>query len=176
MKLLKPIAFLFLIAITVLLNSCSNEPIDPAIDISSSSSVAGTYYMTAFNSSIPTDLNGDGSASTNQMNETNCFNGSFITLNSNNTFIANSKGLDINNNGATSIIECFDEGNFTGTWALSGNQLSITYIEGGLEYTDVATLSGNTIVSTVQNGEVVGTTSGGQPIYLTSNLQIVFTK
>ena len=52
--------------------------------------------MTAFNSSIPTDLNGDGSASTNQMNETNCFNGSFITLNSNNTFVADSKGIDIN--------------------------------------------------------------------------------
>lgn len=174
---MKPIKRIFsLIAISFILNSCSNEPIDPAIDISSSSSVTGTYYMTAFNSSIPTDLNGDGTASTNQMNETNCYNGSFITLNSNNTFTANSKGIDINDNGATSIIVCFDEGNFTGTWALSGNQLSITYLDGGIEYTDVATLSGNTITSTVQNSEVVGTTSGGQPIYLTSNLQIIFTK
>ncbi|MDP5001973.1 MAG: lipocalin family protein [Flavobacterium sp.] len=176
MKSIKSILSLLVLSIAFVTISCDNEPIDPAIDISSSSSITGTYYMTAFNSSIPTDLNGDGSASTNQMNETNCFNGSFITLNSNNTFVADSKGIDINTNGTTSTIECFDEGNFTGTWALSGNQLSITYLDGGVEYTDVATLSGNTIVSTVQNGEVVGTTSGGEPIYLTSNLQIVFTK
>lgn len=174
---MKPIKRIFsLIAISFILNSCSNEPIDPAIDISSSSSVTGTYYMTAFNSSIPTDLNGDGTASTNQMNETNCFNGSFITLNSNYTFIADSKGLDINVDGATSTIECFDEGEITGTWTLSGNQLSITYLDGGTEYTDIATLSGNTITSIVENGEVVGTTSGGEPVYLTSNLQIIFTK
>ncbi len=32
MKSLKPIAFFFLFAITFVLNSCSNEPIDPAID------------------------------------------------------------------------------------------------------------------------------------------------
>ncbi|MQP53194.1 MULTISPECIES: lipocalin family protein [unclassified Flavobacterium] len=176
MKSIKSILSLLVLSIAFVTISCDNEPIDPAIDISSSSSITGTYYMTAFNSSIPTDLNGDGSASTNQMNETNCFNGSFITLNSNNTFVADSKGIDINTNGTTSTIECFDEGNFTGTWALSGNQLSITYIDGGVEYTDFATLAGNTIVSTVQNGEVVGTTSGGEPIYLTSNLQIVFTK
>ncbi len=176
MKSIKSIVKFLVLSIALVTASCDNEPIDPAIDISASSSVTGTYYMTAFNSSIPTDLNEDGSASTNQMNETNCFNGSFITLNSNNTFVANSKGIDINTTGATSIIECFDEGNFTGTWALSGNQLSITYLDGGVEYTDVATLSGNTIVSTVQNGEVVGNTSGGEPIYLTSNLQIIFTK
>ena len=176
MKSIKSIVKFLVLSIALVTASCDNEPIDPAIDISASSSVTGTYYMTAFNSSIPTDLNEDGSASTNQMNETNCFNGSFITLNSNNTFVANSKGIDINTNGATSTIECFDEGNFTGTWALSGNQLSITYLDGGVEYTDVATLSGNTIVSNFQNGEVVGTTSGGVPIYLTSNLQIIFTK
>lgn len=176
MKSKKSIVKFLILSTTLVTFSCDNEPIDPAIDISVSSSVTGTYYMTAFNSSIPTDLNGDGSASTNQMDETNCFNGSFITLNANNTFVANSKGIDIDASGATSIIECFDEGNFTGTWSLSGNQLSITYIDGGVEYTDVATLSGNTIVSSVQNGEVVGSTSGGEPVYLTSNLEIIFTK
>ncbi|MBP9849265.1 MAG: lipocalin family protein [Flavobacterium sp.] len=176
MKSIKSSVKFLILSIALVTVSCDIEPIDPAIDISASSSVTGTYYMTAFNSSIPTDLNGDGTASTNQMDETNCFNGGFITLNGDNTFVANSKGIDINIDGATSTIECFDEGNFTGTWALSGNQLSITYLDEGVEYTDVATLSGNTIVSTVQNGEVVGTTSGGEPIYLTSNLQIVFTK
>ena len=38
MKSLKPIAFFFLIAISFVLNSCSNEPIDPAIDPSANNS------------------------------------------------------------------------------------------------------------------------------------------
>jgi len=177
MKTIKSILTLLVLTLAFMTTSCDNEPIDPAINIGSGGSgVTGTYYMTAFNSSIPTDLNGDGTASVNQMNETNCFTGSFITLNSNNTFVANGKGLDINIDGTTSTIECFDDGNFTGTWVLVGNQLSITYLDEGVEYTDVATLSGNTIVSTVEDGEVVGTTSGGEPVYLTSNLQIIYTK
>lgn len=176
MKSIKSIVTLFVLTVAFTTISCDNEPVDPALDLSSSSSVTGTYFMTAFNSSIPTDLNGDGVSSTNQMNETNCFNGSYITLNANNTFVANSKGLDINSNGSSSTIECFDDGTFSGTWVLSGNRLSITYMDQGVEYTDEAVLSGNTIVSTYQNGEVVGTTSSGEPVYLTSNLQIIFTK
>lgn len=178
MKTIRSILTLLVLTLSFTIISCDNEPIDPVLSGGGSggSGVVGTYFMTAFNSSIPTDLNGDGIASVNQMNETNCFNGSFITLNSDNTFVADSKGLDINIDGTTSTIECFDDGNFTGTWALVGNQLYITYTEDGDEYTDVATLSGNTIVSTVENGEVVGTTSTGEPVYLTSNLQIVFTK
>ena len=179
MKTIKSILTLLVLTLAFTTTSCDNEPVDPVLSDGGSgggSSVVGTYYMTAFNSSVPTDLNGDGVASVNQMNETNCFNGSFITLNSDNTFVADSKGLDINIDGTTSTIECFHDGNFTGTWVLVGNQLYITYTEDGDEYTDVATLSGNTIVSTVENGEVVGTTSTGEPIYLTSNLQIVFTK
>ena len=148
---------------------------DDLVDLTDYSVWEAKYSDFAFGVE-PTDLNGDGVASVNQMNETNCFNGSFITLNSDNTFVADSKGLDINIDGTTSTIECFDDGNFTGTWVLVGNQLYITYTEDGDEYTDVATLSGNTIVSTVENGEVVGTTSTGEPVYLTSNLQIVFTK
>ena len=38
MKSLKPIAFFLLIAISFVLNSCSNEPIDPAIDPSANNS------------------------------------------------------------------------------------------------------------------------------------------
>ncbi|WP_445715960.1 lipocalin family protein [Flavobacterium sp.] len=177
MKSIKSIVALFVLSLAFTTVSCDNEPVDPALEIGGGGSfITGTYFMTAFNSSIPTDLNGDGISSTNQMNETNCFNGSYITLNANNTFVANSKGLDINSNGSTSTIECFDDGDFSGTWFISGNILSITYMDQGVEYTDEAVLIGNTIVSTFQNGEVVGTTSTGEPVYLTSNLQIIFTK
>lgn len=169
-------SFFALLFISAIASSCSVEPIDPAIDISITGSITGTYYMTAFNSSIPTDLNGDGTNSINQMNETPCFNGSFITLNDDATFTANGKGIEIDFTGSTTTTTCFDDGIISGTWALVGNQLSITYMDQGVQYTDVAILSGNTIVSTVENGEVVGTTSTGEPVYLTSNLQVVYTK
>ena len=52
--------------------------------------VVGTYRLTAFNTTPPTDLNGDGTSSTNQMNEVTCFNNSLIILNSNGTYTADS--------------------------------------------------------------------------------------
>jgi hypothetical protein len=58
MKSIKSSVKFLILSIALVTVSCDIEPIDPAIDISASSSVTGTYYMTAFNSSIPTDLNG----------------------------------------------------------------------------------------------------------------------
>jgi len=154
--------------------SCDNEPVDSLI--SGSSNVIGTYYMTAYNSSILTDLDDDGIESTNQMDETNCYTGSFITLKIDGTFIASNKGPYINSDGGISTIECFNDGDYSGTWTLSGTQLTMVYLYWGVEVTDVVTLSNNTIVSSVEDGEVIGITSGGEYEYLTSNIQIVYTK
>ena len=140
-------------------------------------SVAGTYLLTAFNSSVPTDLNNDGTASTNQLNETTCFDNMLLTLNANNTFTANSKGIEIVFNGTVDEISCFADPNYTGTWALNGTILSLTYTDTGVEYTDNYTVTGNILTATISGGEIVGTeTTTGAPVYLTSNLTIIFTK
>lgn len=136
-------------------------------------SFAGSYLLTNFNTSIPTDLNGDGVNSTNQLNETSCFDGSLLTLNSNNTFVANSKGVEINIDGTQ--IDCFEDPNITGTWSVSGNQLTLTYTDSGNPYTDVYTISGNTLTYSIQNGSVVGT-SGGDPVTLICDIAMVYTK
>lgn len=175
MKIIKSILTIFVLTFTFIIISCDVEPIDAALNNTTSSTV-GTYYMTAFNSSIPTDLNGDGIASTNQMSETICFNGSFITLNTNNTFIADGKGMDINIEGSVSTIQCVDDGDFSGTWVLNGNQLTLTYIDEGEEVILTFTKTGNTLKYTLSGGEVIGTTSTGEPVYLTSNLELVYTK
>lgn len=169
-------AYFSVLLITILTISCENEPLDPAIDVSGNSGVVGTYFMTVFNSSIPTDLNQDGTSSTNQLNETSCFDGSYIILNSDNTFVANSKGIDIDVQGATSTTECYEDEDVSGIWSLTGNQLSLTFIEQNTSYTEVFVLENNTIKLVIEDGELVGTSSNGTPVFLTSNLEIIYTK
>ena len=169
-------AYLSVFLITLLTISCEDEPLDPAIDVSGNSAVVGTYFMTAFNSSIPTDLNQDGTSSTNQLNETNCFDGSYIIMSSDNTFIANSKGIDIDEQGTTSTIACFEDEEVSGTWSLNGNQLSLTFIEQNTSYTEVFVFENNTIRLVIEDGELVGTASNGTPVFLTANLEIIYTK
>lgn len=153
--------------------------------VANSGSVAGTYKLTAFNTSVPTDLNNDGTASTNQLTETNCFNDMFLVLNANNTFVSDSKGTEIaiEVDGATGevveTIGCFTDPDVTGTWSLNGNVLSLTYTDSdtGEQITDNFNVVGNTLVATINDGEVVGTeTTTGAPVYLTSDITIIYTK
>lgn len=173
----------------VLFVSCDNEVLDPVIlqqintnannnpgnGNPTNTTISGTYLLTAFNSSVATDLNGDGVSSINQMNETSCFNGSSITLNANNTFTATGNGVEIDLSTTPNTIVCTSEPATTGTWSLSGNQLSTTYVEGGITYTDVVTVVGNTLVYSASNGEVVGI-ANGVPVYLTANLTVIYSK
>ncbi|HEU0136543.1 MAG TPA: lipocalin family protein [Flavobacterium sp.] len=160
------------LAIATLMFACSSDD-----DNGGTEDVAGTYNLTAFNISEPQDLNGDGTASTNQLSETSCFNGSFVTLNANNTFTADGKGMELefDNNGNATTISCYDDGVYTGTWARSGNTITFTYMDGTQSYTDTASFVGNTIKFTIPDGEVVGM-SQGNPVYLTTDLELVYTK
>ncbi len=166
------IKFLSLIALAAIAFSCSDD------DDSSSNSTnhAGTYFLTAFTIAEPQDLNGDGTSSSNILNETDCFEGGFIQLNSDNTFTASSEGMDITlTNEGVEVVECYDDGNFSGTWSASGNQITMTYSSDGDMYTDTFNISNNSITYTVEDGEVVGM-SGGNPVYITTDISIVYTK
>jgi hypothetical protein len=159
------------VALLLVFSSCNVEPIDPVLadqlaqnnssnnngggSNGGNTSIAGTYLLTAFNTSVPTDLNGDGTASINQMSETTCFNNSTFILNSNNTFTATGGGIDID----LSV----------------GNQLTTSYMEGGVSYTDIFTVVGNTLIITEQNGEVVGM-ANGNPVFLTSDITAIYSK
>ena len=179
MKNIKLVASIFLILTAFTFTSCETEPIDSAIDLDDFNpvtSVSGSYLMTAFNTSIPTDLNNDGIASTNQMNETTCFNNSILVLNQDSTFVISSKGLDIVTDGVNQSLSCFMDPNIVGTWTLSGNTLTIQYTEGGSQYSEQFIVAGNTLVYTLNNTEIVGTTSTNVPVYLTADISIIYTK
>lgn len=183
------------VALLFVLNSCNVEPIDPVLaeqlsndnssnnnnnnggggSNSGNSGIAGTYLLTAFNTSVPTDLNGDGTASINQMSETTCFNNSLFILNSNNTFTATGGGIDIDLSVTPNVLTCFTDPATNGTWSLNGNQLTTNYMEGGISYTDVFTVVGNTLILTEQNGQVVGM-ANGSPVFLTSDITAIYSK
>ncbi len=133
--------------------------------------VPGLYKLTAFNTSVPTDLNGDGTSVTNQMNEVTCFNDSFMTINVNNTYVADSKGVDIDFNGD---YECFTDPDDTGTWVLNGTQLTMTSSDTTIDPA-VFTVSGNTLTFTVPNGTAF-TDDNGTVVEITCDLTLIYTK
>lgn len=154
----------------------NNVSFDNQVTVNPGNDITGTYLMTAFNTTVPTDLNGDGTSSTNQMEETTCFNNNTIIIYANNTFTATAKGVDIVFDGANEVIECFTDPDFSGTWSQNGNNITFTYVDGGESYSDTYVLNGNTISLTYNDGEVVGTTDNGEPVYLTSDLTFIYTK
>ena len=191
MKNFKIFGSLLLLITAFTFTSCENEPIDSAINLEDFginngqpiTNVVGTYKLTNFNTSVPTDLNGDGVKSTNQLNETSCFNNSFLVINTNHTFAADSKGIeiDINVDGVTGAITqtiaCFEDPPISGTWTKAGNVITFSYTENGDNITESFNIVGNTLQLTINNGEVVGTEqTTGAPVYLTSNITLIYTK
>ena len=142
--------------------------------------IVGNYLLTSFTSSEPTDINADGTSSNNILSETVCFNDMHLILNSNNTFVAESKGADIQieviNNVETQVIGCFVDPDEDGTWVLNGNILTLSFpgSTDTIEY--IYNSANNTLSATENDGAIVGMTSQDEPIYLTTNLTIIYTK
>ena len=155
--------------------SCNVESLDSDLlgNIINPASVAGTYRMTAFNTGIPTDLNHDGTTTTNQMLETPCFNNNILTINPDATFTATSKGVDVS---ASATLECFIDPDITGTWMLNGTVLTLIYMEAGVQATEVFSVSGNTLINSVPLGEIVSTTSTNAAVFLNSSYNIIYTR
>ena len=155
--------------------SCNIEPLDSDLlgNVINPDSVAGTYRMTAFNTGIPTDLNNDGTTSTNQMLETSCFNNNILTINPDGTFKATSKGVEVS---AGATLECYTDPDITGIWGLSGTVLTLVYLEAGVRNTELFSVSANSLTYSVPLGEIVSTTSTNVAVYLNSSYNIIYTR
>ena len=175
MNKIKLTAALLSIFTLMTFSSCNIEPLDSDLlgNVINPDSVAGTYRMTAFNTGIPTDLNHDGTTSTNQMLETSCFNNSFITINPNGTFTATSKGVDVS---ASATLECYTDSNIAGTWVLNGTVLTLSYVEASVQISEMFSVSGNSLTYSVALGEIVSTTSTNAAVFLNSSYNIVYTR
>ena len=175
MNKIKLTAALLSIFTLMTFSSCNIEPLDSDLlgNVINPDSVAGTYRMTAFNTGIPTDLNHDGTTSTNQMLETSCFNNNFITINPNGTFTATSKGVDVS---ASATLECYTDPNIAGTWVLNGTVLTLSYVEASVQISEMFSVSGNSLTYSVALGEIVSTTSTNAAVFLNSSYNIVYTR
>lgn len=138
----------------------------------------GVYKLTAFTTSVPTDLNGDGIKSTNQMLETICFNDSFININSDLTFSKSKKGVNIHTSNGVSTLSCYNNPIESGTWSFSQNNTALRFETTGSTFPAVETsgITHTTIKFFIVNGQVVATNSNLVPVYILSNMELTYTK
>lgn len=112
---------LSLLAIALFVVSCSGD--DDGGD-STDVGLAGTYNLTGYTFDEAVDVNLDGTASTDFFAELPCFT-AVATFNANGSFtsVTDEIVFDITPTGAT--VDCGDPESNTGTWSLSGNQLTV---------------------------------------------------
>lgn len=114
----------------ILLNSCSKD--DGPSQIDESAKIIGTYSLSAINISAAQDVNADGAASNNLLDEMVCIAGTLI-VNADTSWNLNITRINVASiTGGTFFIDCGDADASQGTWTFSNNQLSLN---GGLDPT-----------------------------------------
>lgn len=141
-----------------------------------SGSIEGVYNLTEFNTSAATDYNEDGTESTNQMDESNCYNDRKIDFNSDNTFTYESDYILIDTN--TGVSTCA-ENDVAGTWTASNNTITATYEqEDGTDVTLTFTRSnnGSTLTQTTALTTFPDRDGDGVPYNRPGSVELVFSK
>lgn len=155
---MKKIAF-FALAACATLASCSEDD-STAVNNNTNASLVGTWKLTALNVTEAIDLNGDGTSSTNMVDETGCYDGSTIVFNADNTAVLTMEEADISiDENMAVVINCNMLEPVSGTYVENGNNVDIT-IDGE---TGTAVKSGNTLTLT----EAAGTQQLGGTLVFT---------
>lgn len=98
------------------LTSCSSD--DNSDSGSNEVEIAGTYNLKEFNTGTATDFNQDGTTNKDQTKETDCYNGSKITLNADGSFKYQENRILVNETNGTSA--CSTPSEYLGTWVNNG--------------------------------------------------------
>ncbi len=121
--------------------------------------IPGTWKLTLIQLENAYDFNGDGTASSNLMSETNCYQNELINFNMDFTGVATSNSYAlITIENETFTVECIQEvEDMALVWAKTGNTVTLT--SDGQTFN--ATLEGNTLTYIVPEGFVVLDTDVG---------------
>ncbi|GGB74548.1 hypothetical protein GCM10007424_13100 [Flavobacterium suaedae] len=160
--------FLFLFSIAAVLTACSD---DDDAGASAGENLAGTYNLTAYNVPVAVDFNQDTQASTNLMNESDCYLDSQIILNSDNTYTSTYNYLLI-----TDEASCEEEERM-GNWS-SDNDNTLTLIDTSVEpelEVDY-TVNNDQILLTLENSPYPDRDGEGNVMYSTGTVVLVYTK
>ena len=153
--------FLTLSLFLIVATSCSSDNND------NPTQVDGTWKLTAWNVGESYDLNNDGTASSNLLDEMDCYNNETIVFANNTATYMSTSYADIyfeatggGSTEGTYTIECEQEiENSPAAYTVSGNTVTITetYEEDGQVYEEVivATLNGNTLSFVIPDGYYV---------------------
>lgn len=118
--------FLFAICSALIFTSCSN---DDDGNVSDMVSLVGTWELTSATGGLPVDLDMDGNASTNLLEELSCFE-DVITVNEDDTYNQDVTEITVNvEPGIPPVVTASCTGNTlmeTGSWSLDGDQLTFT--------------------------------------------------
>ncbi|MDH7445405.1 lipocalin family protein [Aquimarina sp. 2201CG14-23] len=120
--------FLFAISIALFFTSCSSD--DDNGGDPTTISIVGTWQLTSASGVLPVDLNMDGMASTNLLEELPCFEDT-ITVSDDNTYSQDVTEITVNvdTSGPLPVVTAECTGNTlteTGTWSLDGDELTFT--------------------------------------------------
>jgi hypothetical protein len=138
------------------------------------SGIAGTFKMTAFNTPTPVDYDGNGTSSSNLLDESDCFVDNYIRLNSNHTYARIDNYIDL-----SSGVPACAEYNETGTWKRDGDLITTTSSDtnGYLPYdTEFNSAGGTTLTINYVDVAYPGVDDLGNPTTLNGDVNYVFTK
>ena len=167
---------LLILAISAFTMSCSNDDnndvVIPILPIVTSE----TYQLTAYNTATPTDLNGDGIASVNQMTEINCFNANSITVKSDNTFSAQQNGVYVETETTPATALCYEIPQISGTWTIAEGVITLNYTYEGVAAEQQYVMNDTSLSSTYSDNYIVSRDDTGAAVYITTDLTIIYTK
>jgi len=164
--------FLALAILAVSFGACSDDDTSN----NDSGAIEGVYNLTEFNTGAATDFDENGTESTNQMDESNCYDGRKIDFNSDNTFTYEIDYILIDTNTGVAICA---ENDVTGTWTVANNVITITYEqEDGSDVTLNFTRSNNgrTLTQTTVLTTYPDRNAEGVPYNRAGSVELVFSK
>lgn len=110
--------FISLFFIAILFVSCSSDD-----NKNTKPNIVGSWTLTALNAAIPIDLNNDGTANRNIMNEISCFEGHGSFTADGNYLLTLSQVENTETNGVM-VFDCMGSIVNTGKYTLEGDQLT----------------------------------------------------
>ncbi|MBW1294696.1 lipocalin family protein [Aquimarina litoralis] len=146
--------FLFAICFVFIFTSCSNDDDGGGSDMVS---LVGTWELTSATGALPVDLDMDGNASTNLLEELSCFEDT-IVVNDDSTYTQDVTEITVDvEPGIPPVITADCTGNTlmeTGAWSLDGDQL--TFTPTGMDPTMVTVILTQTTLSFTDTVEDLG--------------------
>jgi hypothetical protein len=132
----------------------------------------GNYVLTAFNTATKTDLNGDGTSSTNQLDEISCLKSDILNINADNTFKIS--GKDVNIDSTTDKIVCNSTPDVNGKWSFKDNTLILSATIDGETESNTFSIGQNTL--SYKTDLPIVSLVNGIPQNVFSNVELIYTK